>query len=243
MIRCIAVEWLKLKRSLLWLILFILPFISVLIGSANFSLNQGVLQKEWYSLWSQVSLFYGEFFLPILIAICAAYIWRLEHFHHNWNMLMTAPVKRSSIFIAKIIILSVLLLFVQILFFTFYIIAGNSLGLTAGLPGEIFGWFIRGWLTSITIGTFQLALSMRIRSFALPVGIALCAIIFGLTLYIRELGMFFPHSLLTIGMGVLSQSGLTSIHELILFLTMNILYTGAIIVIAKQWLEKTDIIA
>ncbi len=62
--RCISVELMKLRRSRIWLILMILPIISVLIGSVNFYLNQGVLKYEWYSLWSQVSLFYGEFFYP-----------------------------------------------------------------------------------------------------------------------------------------------------------------------------------
>ncbi|SHF06979.1 ABC transporter permease [Anaerotignum propionicum] len=100
--RCISAEWMKLHHSHIWIILMILPILSVLIGSANFYMNQGVLTKEWYSLWSQVGLFYGEFFFPILIAICCAYMWRLEHHNKNWNMIMTAPVSTTSIFLSKI---------------------------------------------------------------------------------------------------------------------------------------------
>ncbi|MDW0060552.1 MAG: ABC transporter permease [Clostridioides difficile] len=85
-------EILKLKNSFIWYVLLALPLISVLIGSGNFYLNQGILKKEWYSLWTQVSLFYGEFFFPILIAIFCAYICRLEHMNHNWNNVMTLPV-------------------------------------------------------------------------------------------------------------------------------------------------------
>lgn len=243
MIRCIAAEWMKLKHSRIWLILIILPIISVLIGSANFFMNQGVLQNEWYSLWSQVSLFYGEFFFPLLIAICCAYVWRLEHFNHNWYMIMTAPVKRTSIFIAKIAVVSLLLFFVQGFFFILYIIAGNIIGLSTEIPGELVGWFLRGWMASITIGTLQLALSMRFRSFALPIGIGLCATVFGLAMYIAELGMFFPHSLLTIGMGVLSQSGLSSFSEHLQFLITNILYILVIGLLATNWLRRTDIVA
>lgn len=54
-------EILKLKNSFIWYVLLALPLISVLIGSGNFYLNQGILKKEWYSLWTQVSLFYGNF--------------------------------------------------------------------------------------------------------------------------------------------------------------------------------------
>ena len=101
-------EILKLKNSFIWYVLLALPLISVLIGSGNFYLNQGILKKEWYSLWTQVSLFYGEFFFPILIAIFCAYICRLEHMNHNWNNVMTLPVNLKNIFLSKLTVVSML---------------------------------------------------------------------------------------------------------------------------------------
>lgn len=59
--RSISAEWLKLRHSRIGLVIAVLPIISMLIGSANFYLNQGALQNGWYSLWTQVSLFYGVF--------------------------------------------------------------------------------------------------------------------------------------------------------------------------------------
>lgn len=99
--RSIYAEFLKLRHSRIGFVLVVLPLISMLIGCLNFYFNQGVLTNGWYSLWTQVSLFYGEFFLPILIAICCAYVCRLEHLNRNWNMLMTSPVSVSSVFIAN----------------------------------------------------------------------------------------------------------------------------------------------
>ena len=163
--RCITAEWIKLRHSRMWMILIILPFISVLIGCFNFYMNQGVLNKEWYSLWSQVSLFYGEFFFPILIAIFCAYMWRLEHFNKNWNMIMTAPISATSIFFSKFIVVGVLLILVQGLFFLFYFLGGKLLGLNSELPVELLGWILRGWISALTISTLQLALSMRIPKF------------------------------------------------------------------------------
>lgn len=238
--RCISAECMKLRHSNIWMILMILPILSVLIGSANFYMNQGVLTKEWYSLWSQVGLFYGEFFLPILIAICCAYMWRLEHHNKNWNMIMTAPVSTASIFLSKLIVVGVLMIFVQILFFILYFLGGKLTGITSDLPGELTGWLLRGWIAALTIGTLQLALSMRIRSFAAPIGIALCAVFIGLGMYVTHLGMFFPHSLLTIGMGVLSQTSLSS-GESILFITMNLLYIILISAGTIHWMHKSDV--
>lgn len=241
--RSLTAEWLKLRHSRLWMILIILPLISVFIGSANYYLNQGVLTKEWYSLWSQVGLFYGEFFFPILIAICCSYLWRLEHMNHNWNMIMTAPVTVASIYLSKLMIIGLLLGFVQGILFLLYYAAGHLLGLPRDLPEELFGWLLRGWIAGLTIGTLQLALSMRLRSFAVPVGMGLCATFLGLAMYVMDLGLFFPHSLLTIGMGVLNQSGLSSYREHVLFLLVNLFYMIIISLLAIRWLSKKDVVA
>lgn len=243
LIRSISAEWLKLRHSRMWVIMVILPIISVLIGSANFYLNQGVLGKEWYSLWSQVGLFYGEFFFPILIAICCAYMWRLEHLNRNWNMIMTSPVSVASIFLSKLLVVGVLLIFVQGSFFLLYLLGGKLIGLTSALPNELFKWLIHGWVASLTISALQLALSMRFRSFAVPIGVGLCATFFGLGMYVMDLGMFFPNSLLTIGMGVLSQSGFSSQSDYLLFLIMNLLYIIVISLVAIRWMRKKDVVA
>lgn len=240
--RCISAEWMKLHHSHIWIILMILPIISVLIGCANFYMNQGVLTKEWYSLWSQVGLFYGEFFFPILIAICCAYMWRLEHHNKNWNMIMTAPVSTTSIFLAKLIVVGVLMIFVQLFFFILYFLGGKLAGITSELPGELFGWLLRGCISALTISALQLALSMGIRSFAAPIGIGLCAVFIGLGMYVMHLGLFFPHSLLTTGMGVLSQTSLSP-RENLLFIMMNLLYLIIISVGAIRRMGKSDIVA
>ncbi|RTQ94898.1 ABC transporter permease [Lysinibacillus telephonicus] len=241
--RCVSAEWIKLRHSRMWMIIIILPIISVLIGSFNFTMNQGVLKKEWYSLWSQVSLFYGEFFFPILIAICCAYLWRLEHFNKNWNMIMTAPVSAASIFFSKLIVVGVLLMFVQVLFFLLYFLGGRLIGLPSELPQELLGWLVRGWISALSISVLQLALSMCIRSFAVPIGIGFCAAIIGLGMYVIDLGMFFPHSLLTIGMGVLSQTGILSISNHLLFFIMNLFFIAIISMAAIYRLRKSDVVA
>lgn len=240
--RCISAEWMKLRRSRIAWILMLLPIISVFIGSTNFHLNQGQLTKEWYSLWSQVGLFYGEFFLPILIAILCAYMWRLEHLNQNWNMMMTAPISASHLFLAKWIVVSVLLAVVQLLFLFLYLLGGQWAGLTSDLPGELAGWLFRGWFAAVTISTLQLALSMRIRSFAAPVGIGLCGVFIGLGLYVTGYGIFFPHSLLTIGMGVLSQTTLSP-GNMFLFSAMNLLYMILIMIIVVYRIRKSDVTA
>ncbi|WP_339313460.1 ABC transporter permease [Paenibacillus sp. FSL M7-0896] len=230
MLRSVAAEWPKLRRSRMGLVLVSLPVVSLMIGCANFVMNREALQGEWYSLWTQVSLFYGEFFLPILIAICCAFVCRLEHVNRNWNMILAAPVSITSLFIAKLVIVGVLIAGAQTLFLLMYWAAGQMLSLTGAFPKDIILWTVRGWVASLSIAALQLGLSIRIRSFATPIGISLCAVFVGLGLYVLKLGLLFPYSLLTIGMGVLTQRGLTAMENLLFFL-MN----GVYLVVLSVW--------
>ncbi|MFP4974623.1 ABC transporter permease [Paenibacillus sp. CN-4] len=223
MLQSISAEWLKLRRSRILLLLAVLPVVSLVIGGSNYYFNRQALQDGWYSLWTQASLFYGEFFLPILIAICCSYVCRLEHVNRNWNMVMTTPVSASSVYFAKWCMVSLLILFAQTLFMVMYWLTGLQFSIPGPLPGETIEWAVRGWIASLSIIALQLGLSIRMRSFATPIGICLCAVFVGLGLYVTNLGMFFPFSLLTIGMGVLSQTGLTGMQN-VLFFVLNLLF-------------------
>ncbi|MDA1650644.1 ABC transporter permease [Bacillus cereus group sp. TH160LC] len=239
--RSISAEWLKLRHSRICLVIAVLPIISILIGSANYYLNQGALQNGWYSLWTQVSLFYGVFFLPILIAICCSYICRLEHLNRNWNMIMTSPVSVANIFLAKLIIVSILILFAQGLFMGFYWLIGTLFSLPGSFPLETIEWTLRGWYASISISAWQLGLSLRIRSFATPIGMSLCGVFIGLGMYISKFGMLFPFSLLNIGMSVMSQDQLTNVQNF-LFWMMNMAFVIIFALSSIQRLKNRDII-
>ena len=230
MLRSIAAEWPKLRRSRMGLVLVSLPVVSLMIGCANFVMNREALEGGWYSLWTQVSLFYGEFFLPILIAICCAFVCRLEHTNRNWNLLLAAPVSLISLFIAKLVIVGALIAGAQTLFLLMYWAAGQMLSMPGDFPRDIIIWTFHGWVASLSIAALQLGLSIRIRSFATPIGISLCAVFVGLGLYVLKLGLLFPHSLLTIGMGVLTQRGLTPMENLLFFLM-----SGLYLIFLSAW--------
>lgn len=240
--RSLVVEWMKLRNSKWGLILSILPIISLLIGCANYYLNQDVLTNGWYSLWGQVSLFYGQFFLPILIAICCAYICRIEHLNQNWHLTMSSPVSVACVYFAKWIVVGLSILFAQLLFLGLYWIAGILLKLSAPFPVEAIGWIFSGWYALLSISALQLGLSMRIRSFAVPIGIRLCGVIVGLALYINQLGTFFPFSLLTIGMSIMSRDPLTFTQNL-QFWGVNLMFVLIFSIQSIWYLKNKEIVS
>lgn len=101
LMRCIRAENRKLRRSPIWLLFLAVPAISAIYGTFNYRMNQGILTHGWYDLWTQYTLFYALFFFAPLIGVYAAYLWRLEHRGHNWNLIMTAPVRPFALYAAK----------------------------------------------------------------------------------------------------------------------------------------------
>ena len=72
---CMRAELMKLKRSFIWSVFLILPVISTIMGCFNYLQNTDIVGVSWYSLWTQTTLFYSNFFYAPLIAVYCAYLW------------------------------------------------------------------------------------------------------------------------------------------------------------------------
>ncbi len=59
--RCIQAENLKLKHSVIYLAFLVIPIIPAIMGTFNYMQNLELLKSGWYSLWTQVTLFYASF--------------------------------------------------------------------------------------------------------------------------------------------------------------------------------------
>jgi len=190
----------KLKHSHIWLPFLVIPLLPAFMGAGNYLNNLEVLKSEWFSLWTQISLFYANFFYGPLIAIYCSYIWRLEHLNHNWNSLMTMPVQKSDIFISKLLLAMGCTIFLQLWMWVLYLSAGKVVGLP-GLPSmKIMVWILRGSFGGLVTAALQMLLSMWIRSFSVPIALALLGSIIGLFASNGGYGLFWPYSLMLMGM-------------------------------------------
>lgn len=166
-------EWKKLKGSKIFLPIFLLPLFSVVFGSLNYLGNVEILKKEWISLWTQVYLFYGMFFLPALIGIICAYVWNGEHKNGNMKLLQGSTQPIGKIVMVKMLVALSLIFLVQSLLFLFYTISGFLIHFESGLPIKLFYYLVLATLLSISLVGMQSYLSLKIKSFAIPVAVAL----------------------------------------------------------------------
>ena len=236
----VAAEGRKLKGSCIWLAFLFLPAFSVFVGCANFSMNREILTNEWQSLWTQVSLFYGDLFLAVLLSIYAAYAWRLEHLNHNWNTLMTAPVPVRNIFWSKFLVIAGLSFVTQVLFFALYLAAGFYFGFQSPVPPDVIRWFLCALIGSLPVAAMQLFFAMRIRSFAVPVGIGFACSVVGFLLAAKGWWACFPNALVIAGMGAVSQEALGQV-DMGIFFVMCTVFTALFCGLSLLVLKKADV--
>lgn len=201
LLRLLKAERLKLKRSPVWLAFLLMPVVPALLGTINYIANIDILQSEWYSLWTQHTLFTCYFFLPSMVGVYCAYLMRLEHAQNNWNKMMTMPVHKPLIFLSKLIAASVMILLSELWIAALFVFSGKLAGINTPVPvHSIVIWCLFGSLGGTVMAAIQLLFSICIKSFALPVGISLAGGISGLVFLAKNLGHIWPYSLMAYGM-------------------------------------------
>ena len=238
---CVAAELTKLRRSPVWLAFIVMPAVSCALGTANYLMNLDALTPGWTNLWTQQTLFMCYFFLPALIGVAASYLWRLEHQGSNWNELMVSPVPAWCVFCAKLVVAGICMALAFASIVALFAATGAALGITEAFPaGTILTYALLGWAGSMAIAAIQLVISMLVRNFAAPVGIALGGGVMGLAATLAGLGYRFPYSLMQSGMNANNLVKLTA-HNALQLTAASAVYVLLAVISATAYLRHSDI--
>lgn len=198
--KAICCERMKCKGTLIWPAFLFIPLIPILLGSGNYLSNLDLLQSEWYSLWTQVTLFYTTFFFAPLIGTYCAFLWRYENFNNCRNVLFSNPVPYAVIYLSKFILVCILSTLTQLWFTALFLVAGKVTGLP-GLPSaDIFSWILRGLTGAFVIAALQFYIAAEVRSFATPIALGLAGGVIGLMAASSSFGIYCPYSQMLLGM-------------------------------------------
>lgn len=238
--RCILAENRKLHASPIWVMFFLLPTISAGYGTFNYLQNLELLTDGWYSLWTQHTLFYSMFFFPAMVAVYAAYLWRLEHLGHNWNLIMTAPVRPLDLFAAKFVVVAKLALLTHAFVFFLYTVCGKVFAHLPGWPPAVLPLFLlRGALGAVAVIAAQLVLAMVLRSFPVPIFLGLLGGISGIFISSKGFALLWPYSLMQMGMNAnKSTDMLAGQYTLFVF---SCLFWVAVMFLLAHLLLKRDV--
>lgn len=241
LLRLLKAEKMKLRRSPIWPAFIIMPVIPAFLGTVNYIANISILENGWYDLWTQHTLFTCYFFLPVMLGVYCSYIMRIEYNNNNWNKVLSMPVNKGMVFIAKLITVSFMILISEIWIGLLFVISGKIAGIEGNIPiNEMAVWCCFGTLGGMVMAAIQLLISIFIKSFALPVGIAFGGGISGLVFLAKGLGHIWPYSLMAYGMNSNSPQKMLE-NGYISFVIISVIYIALITTVSAVIMSERDI--
>jgi len=245
----VRAEFLKLKRSLSWAVVVLLPLMAVITGVTNTLASGQQLGEGWHTLWMRVVVFYGLFPLAVGVAVLASLVWRVEHQGGNWNALMGSKVSSFDVVVAKTAVLVSLAAALQAVLMGGVILAGKLVFALPGvLPPRYFLVSVVIIVACLPVAALQSGLSMLMRSFAAPVAVALLGATAGtflLMVRLDTLSMILPYGLVSratqLGTGTFADSGTVTPAAVAVLVAAALALTAAVVAVAAAILDRLDI--
>lgn len=175
----VAVELLKIRRSLALLMMFAIPMVVLLL---NFSMlvkrheMDQIDPKTWFMYWNGVTGIWSYFMMPLYAALITGLLNGQEHKNQTWRLMLTLPVSQLQLFIVKGIL-------------AWLFVVGSTLALIAATTVTVLGLGLAGAsldgafkvellttlgkiaLTCLPILVIQHAISWRFQNLVLPLAV------------------------------------------------------------------------
>ncbi|WP_079528413.1 ABC transporter permease [Halobacillus hunanensis] len=163
----VASEFLKIRKTKVWLLLFISPILAGIVGLTA-SLPPEI-SNEWKHFFIVMSPAHSLLLLPLMISVFSGFICRYEHQHGGWRRLFSMPVGRQQVYLAKFLIVFGLTAINQLMFFAIYLLVGYGKGLEGTVPAEfVLKCTAGGLVATLPLIALTLWLAMIWSSFAAP---------------------------------------------------------------------------
>lgn len=191
----IALEFSKLRATPAFWISVIGPFfLSALVFTIFFFAGESLVRQGMNPYDYFLSLGWNNsafFLLPLYVILINALVVNVEHNNQGWKLLLTAPVSRLSIYLAKWISIVLFIFLTYVLFvllllgFAFLLaLLKPEIGFSGYSPDlqRLFWWFFKMFVASLAMSTLQYQLSLWMKNVITPIGIGLLGVIGGLIL-------------------------------------------------------------
>ncbi|MBU7314150.1 ABC transporter permease [Paenibacillus oleatilyticus] len=162
-------EWLKMRKANIWLLVFVSPALAAVSGFLS-PMVAGLPEWEW--LFITAAAMHAFLFLPLLTGVFAAFVCRYEHAGGGWKQVLTLPVSRTQLYLAKFTIVIALLAVTQLLLLAVVLTIGTIKGFTSAVPWDVLlRSVLGGWVATLPLASLQMFVSVAWSSFAAPLAI------------------------------------------------------------------------
>lgn len=193
------VDGMKLRRSIVWPIMVLVPLFLSVVGVNNYAQNRDVFRGidllGWMGAWSQVVFLYGIVLCPLLVGVFAALINRMEHMGGGWKLVLASPVPRTHVYISKVLWTWLLVGFTTLMMLLFFWVIGMLYSVEGPFPWKVLGWmFFKGWLSTLTLTALLTWVSTQWKNFGLPIALNFAFVLPNLLISNHRMGKFYPWS-------------------------------------------------
>jgi hypothetical protein len=183
MLKLLAVELLKIRRSLALLMMFAIPLVVIILNTMMLFKRVGfdkISAATWPGYWLGNTAIWCYFMLPLYIALITGLLNGQEHKNQTWRLMLTLPVSQFRLYVVKGV-----LAWLFVAGASAVLIAGCAL--TIGLLGlagaDVSGAFsvpmlapvAKVTLACLPILVIQHAISWRFQNLVLPLAVGVIA--------------------------------------------------------------------
>lgn len=184
-LRLLSVEFLKIRRMLLWFLVLLGPFGVVGLQAVNFGLRYDFLVRNVYQddLWSGLLHNILQLMLPAMFigaAIVASMAAGVEHRLNVWKLTLALPVRRFQVFAAKFLLIALLLLASSTLMVPFTAFLGWALGFPEAPYGELLVQAYFPYLALLPFIALHTGLSVLLSNQAAPLTLGILGTVLSL---------------------------------------------------------------
>jgi lantibiotic transport system permease protein len=201
-LRVLHAELLKLKRTLAFRMVFVMPLLVALLQFFALwrSRKFGADFKLWETLPTNMLGIWAVFMMPLLITLETALLNGIEHGDRQWKHLLALPVPRHAVYLAKFIVAQALNAASTLFLCVLAVLAGLAvMQLRPELAGSgpvPYGRLARHaalvWLAAWLIVAIHTWVSIRWSGFAVALGTGICGTFFALFAAGASVGKYYP---------------------------------------------------
>lgn len=202
MFRVLHAELLKLKRTLAFRMIFVLPLLVallqffVLLKTRKF----GADFKLWETLPKNTLAIWAIFMMPLLITLETALLNGIEHSDKQWKHIFALPIPRHTVYFAKFVMAQALIAASTLVLCALTVLVGVAamrlrpeLAHSGPVP---YGWLAKYaalvWLAAWLIIAIHTWVSIRWAGFAVALGAGIGGTFFALFAASASLGKYYP---------------------------------------------------
>ena len=180
----LSAEIYKFRRTFtLWTLILAPGFIPAINLIIFWSKGEQVI-KEGQNPWDlllQFSIDPGNFLFPFFVMIIALFVNNIEHSANTWKLIYTQPLQRTTVYLAKVKVFIVMILFSLMLFGVFTLGVGYAMQVIRPELGFdqpfdaafLFQACFKIFLCSLGYASIQFAISQKWKNLILPLAVGL----------------------------------------------------------------------